>query len=998
MKRLFLIVGIVTSACGMRAADLDLKDGDVSVDTLAGYDNIVNSGVERRTLTISLTSRGEEFAGTISGNVRLVKKGKKQLTLSGDNTYTGGTQLDAGWLMVNHENALGDMTSEVVVNSDCTPLAGAAEGKVCALAINVQTFNYNVKFAEWSRNSRPSNAGVEGSQTMYNLWPCYAGGSIVLNGTLTGGDISVRESTTSWGDLGKYAGGHMIVTYAGDVVCRNFYAVSRGQRVNIAGKVTAAAIHLSNATTPTELFLLHPDNEIGSIDTGLYASGGGVNAGAENALGGALLYTSASDIEKTAFVQMHGMNQTINFASMSNDTADMSTIPGTGDNQHVIDNNGGNDVTLTLRATQSCTNDWLISGKTSILWNPVDSESFLKNVYRSHTMGGSIIVSNGTFVVAAGCSFSNVRTVVVARGAVFRLDDVASIMPDVVTVELEKGAKVQIPSGSTLGLLSLKYGADYLDEGTYSMAEWLEGGSVKVKAAPVVLRTSTWTAGGGESMEVSNADNWNDPENPPKITDFSANLVFAAGGEKAVFDLDASIAGLVFASGRDFTVSGSSSIRMSNGGISCTTPCSYRVYPAICLESEQDWNVTDGATLEINGQMSSAGDYPLILHGGGRYKFLARSASTMSGPVTFGAEDDDKGGIVHPVVYVGGPSPFGTGLISFVGRPSGKSGPLPTLNLANADLANDFALKGHYAMNIVALEDTTNVIRGVIGTAGLDFAPTFTLRSRSKLTFSDAVDMTLSPSRSEAVLWTVAGDSTGTECLEFDGRVTYPYDLTFDANFGDVWFNADTNTLRCIDSQSFGGRIHCGVDYAFADGSTAFKPCAVDNPSVLQATALDLHGHSQHFGNVFAGNALTRIDSTSAEAELKFTQTEDVAFAGEIGENVTLVKAGAGKFTVRSVGTNVRVEDGVLAFSNANVCSARKTVLTLEGAGKVFLPEGVTRVKQLRYKKGESYSYVAPGTHDRSSAEYGHLFADASVGSICVRQNENEPGLMITVR
>ncbi len=68
--------------------------------------------------TVSKSTTGETAAITISGVLsgagKLVKDGAGTLTLSGTNTYTGGTTITKGKLIASHANALG--TGKVVVN------------------------------------------------------------------------------------------------------------------------------------------------------------------------------------------------------------------------------------------------------------------------------------------------------------------------------------------------------------------------------------------------------------------------------------------------------------------------------------------------------------------------------------------------------------------------------------------------------------------------------------------------------------------------------------------------------------------------------------------------------------------------------------------------------------------------------------------------------------------------------------------------------------------
>lgn len=77
--------------------------------------------------TAGSTANGFTFSGSISGSRSLTKTGASRLTLSGSNTYSGGTLLGGGQLWVNHANALGTGTvtlggtaRQLAVNSNVT--------------------------------------------------------------------------------------------------------------------------------------------------------------------------------------------------------------------------------------------------------------------------------------------------------------------------------------------------------------------------------------------------------------------------------------------------------------------------------------------------------------------------------------------------------------------------------------------------------------------------------------------------------------------------------------------------------------------------------------------------------------------------------------------------------------------------------------------------------------------------------------------------------------
>jgi outer membrane autotransporter protein len=90
---------------------LDLNNFNLTVSSLNGPGGIVNLG--SAALTVNNTG-GNVYSGIIQGSGSLTKMGAGALTLSGNNTYSGGTLLIAGTLVVNSAQALG--LGDVVVN------------------------------------------------------------------------------------------------------------------------------------------------------------------------------------------------------------------------------------------------------------------------------------------------------------------------------------------------------------------------------------------------------------------------------------------------------------------------------------------------------------------------------------------------------------------------------------------------------------------------------------------------------------------------------------------------------------------------------------------------------------------------------------------------------------------------------------------------------------------------------------------------------------------
>src|SRR5208282_572531 len=90
---------------------LDLNNFKLTMSSLNGTGGVVNLG--SAALTINDTGT-DAYSGIIQGTGSLTKMGTGVLTLLGNNTYSGGTLLNAGTLIVNSAQALG--LGDVAVN------------------------------------------------------------------------------------------------------------------------------------------------------------------------------------------------------------------------------------------------------------------------------------------------------------------------------------------------------------------------------------------------------------------------------------------------------------------------------------------------------------------------------------------------------------------------------------------------------------------------------------------------------------------------------------------------------------------------------------------------------------------------------------------------------------------------------------------------------------------------------------------------------------------
>ncbi|WP_366536617.1 autotransporter-associated beta strand repeat-containing protein, partial [Salmonella enterica] len=110
---------------------------------------------------------GGDFANNIGGTGSVVKSGDKTLTLSGTNSYTGGTTISGGTLVASNVEALG--TGDVTDNA--------------TLALNTGgTFDNAISGSGQVVKSGDDTLTLSGTNT-------YTGGTIISGGTLVATNV-----------------------------------------------------------------------------------------------------------------------------------------------------------------------------------------------------------------------------------------------------------------------------------------------------------------------------------------------------------------------------------------------------------------------------------------------------------------------------------------------------------------------------------------------------------------------------------------------------------------------------------------------------------------------------------------------------------------------------------------------------------------------------------------------------------------------------------------
>lgn len=219
---------------------LDLNNFSKTVNDLSGSGGAIALG--SGTLTVDQTAAGA-FAGSITGSGALVKDGAQTLTLTGANTYAGGTTVNAGTLQGNSTSLQGDIVNDAAVAFD-QAADGAYAGAISGTGTLTKSGagNLTLSGASTHAGSTALNAGtltVQGS--LASAVNVAAGATLAGTGTVGGDVTTVAGAIVAPGNPGgtlNVGGNYSHAAGAGYRVRAD--ASGAASRMNVAGTATLA--------------------------------------------------------------------------------------------------------------------------------------------------------------------------------------------------------------------------------------------------------------------------------------------------------------------------------------------------------------------------------------------------------------------------------------------------------------------------------------------------------------------------------------------------------------------------------------------------------------------------------------------------------------------------------------------------------------------------------------------------------------------------------------
>ncbi len=326
---------------------------------------------------------GGDFDNAISGSGQVVKSGDETLTLSGANSYTGGTTISGGTLVASNVEALG--TGDITDNATLELNAGG-------------DFANNIGGTGRVEKSGDDALTLSGSNT-------YTGGTLISGGTLVANDVNalgtgdITDNATlalnAVGDFDNAISGSGKVEKSGDDALTlsgsNTYT---GGTLISSGTLVASNVEALGTGDVTDNATLEL-NTSGTFDNAISGSGQVVKSGDKTlTLSGSNTYTGGTLISDGTLVASNvealGTGDVTDNATLALNTGGdfINNIGGTGR----VEKSG--DQTLTLSGANSYTGGTLISSGTLVASNV-------------NALGSGDVTDNAVLELNTGGTFDN---------------------------------------------------------------------------------------------------------------------------------------------------------------------------------------------------------------------------------------------------------------------------------------------------------------------------------------------------------------------------------------------------------------------------------------------------------------------------------------------------------------------------------------------------------------------------------------------------------------
>ncbi len=659
-------VGTLAHSSGINlsgpGATFDISCGCMTSQTIKDLSGVGTSRVllGNTNLTVG-TANSTTFAGVISdagGNGGLVKQGSGTLTLSGANTYVGGTTLNAGALAVGHNSALGTGTLSFANN---TTLQAAANGLSLA---NAMTLN-GAGTIDTQANSMTLVGGIDGPGSLTKI----GSGTLTLTGTnsYTGG-TTLNAGVLAVGDNSALGTGTL--TFANTTTLQ---AATDGLSLANAMTLNGAATIDTQSSSMAIAGGIDGPGSLSKIGAGtLTLSAANTYSGATTLNAGTLALSGAGGISSSSSVTV-GSGATFDISGLGTGSGtQITTLAGSG-----LVQLGGSGLFLTNAST-----------------------TFSGTIAGTGTTSTGLSIDTGTLTLTGANSYSS--STVIAAGATLALSGGGSISSSF-RVQFGPGGTAtldisQTTSGATVGGLTSTTAGNVVSLGSKTLTVATNGGTFNG-----VIQDGGLGSGSGGGFAITGAAN----QSLGGVNTYTGATTVGAGSQ-------------LFLTGAG-SIAASSGVNLTGAGatffLSSGSPGKTIQDLAGVAGSSVDLNDTTltvgtanstsfaGSITGTGGGLVKVGSGTLILTGANSYT----GGTTVSGGTLQGNTASLQGNIVNNAVVAFGQS--GNGI--YAGNMSG-SGALTVTGGGNVTLSGTNTYAGGTTVSAGTLTGTTTSVQGAI--------------------------------------------------------------------------------------------------------------------------------------------------------------------------------------------------------------------------------------------------------------------------------------------
>ena len=490
------------SALVMNGGTLDLNGWNEAVGSITGSSNITSNAAGSITLTAGYDNTSPAaYSGVISngsGTISLTKVGTGTLTLSGPNTYTGATTVNAGTLKLGAANAVGS-SSAITVGASGTFNLNNFNDTVASIADNGTVAFGTGNTLTTSGNQTYNNGTVTGSGIGMTIT---GSGALTLGATAWAGSVTL--STNS--GMMEFAGAQTLGT-------NSLTAVSTSGNIQL----DAGATITSTASSGNSIILAAGGNFINNSGAGAstLAAGSGsahwlvysTTAGWD--VNGASTLNPTTTLNSTTYPTTTGANGNTWFYSTSG-VVNLGTITITAKDQTVTYGTAPS-TTAVLNTTYSCTYSGSacsagiladISGVPGLSISGVTTS--VSGNYNASTWTGAILAANGSLGFQTGYtgsfSFSpgtlTVNPLAVTLSGARSYDSTANAVSGILNITNVQGSDAINLASGTATVAGINHGAQLITSmGTLALGNNAAGnytltgasGSVTINPLAVTL-------------------------------------------------------------------------------------------------------------------------------------------------------------------------------------------------------------------------------------------------------------------------------------------------------------------------------------------------------------------------------------------------------------------------------------------------------------------------------------------------------------------------------